>query len=276
MAILITGGKGFVGSALVSFLKKKGREVFLFEGDISDRESILKFNSVRHIDAIIHLAGVLNQKNVAIFRRINIEGTRNIVDLGKKIGVDKLIFVSSIRVLSSLSNPYIDSKREAEKIVKNSGLPYIILRPSIIYGPGDNKNIGLIIRVAKFMPLMPSLNFNMQPIFIDDIIKIIDACLEYQTETILNISGQEIITFDDVLRKLKSLNYKFYIINQPLLFSFVVKLISLFPLFPLTSWQVRGLFAKEVFSGSSWPELFNVNPTLFSEGILKTIETSKH
>lgn len=274
MAILITGGKGFVGSALVSFLKENGQEVILFEGDISNREEVLKFKSDRYIKAIIHLAGVLNKKNREAFRRINVEGTKNIVDLGKKIGVGRLIFISSLRVLSSFSDPYIDSKRKAEKIVVNSDLPYIILRPSMIYGPGNDKNIGFFIRVAKFMPIMPLLNFKMQPVFIDDIIKIISACLNYQSGTILDIAGPETITFADLLRNLKSLNYKFYIVNLPSFFSFAVKLFSFLPFFPLMPWQAKRLLSNEVFNGLSWSKSFNTKPTLFSEGILRTIVKS--
>jgi len=272
MAILITGGKGFVGSALVSFLEERGQTVILFERDISNRGEVLKFKPAQHINTIIHLAGVLNERDGGVYQRINIDGTKNIVDLGKKIGVDHLIFVSSIRVLSSFSDPYIDSKREAEKIIVNSGLPYIILRPSLIYGPDDDKNIGFFIKAAKCMPIMPSLNFKIQPIFIDDIIKIIDACLSYQSKTVLNITGREVITYDDLLKNLKSLNYKFYIVNLPVLFSFALRLFSFLPFSPFTPWQIRGLLSNEVFNSSSWPEIFNIKPTLFSEGILKTIK----
>ncbi len=270
MTILVTGGDGFVGSHLVPLLKEKGHGVILFEGDISKKESFrnLKFS---RIDSVIHLASVIKSRKKNLYQEVNVEGTKNIVEFSKEIKAGRFIFLSSIKVLSSLNDSYSDSKREAEKIVMNSGLSYLILRPSMIYGPGDEKNLGFLLRTARSLPFMPLLNFRLQPVFIDDIIKIIISCLDFKVNQIFNIVGRETINFGDLLKTLKSLRYKFFIIPMPLFFSFIIKIFSLLPFSPLTPWQVRGLISDEVFDGCDWPKIFSLKPTPFSEGLSKTI-----
>ena len=272
MAILITGQKGFIGSHLTSFLKKRGYSVILFEGDISDKESTNNFKIREKIDIVIHLAGVINKKKKDIFTKVNVGGAENIVELCRKLKARRIIFLSTIRVLSSFSNPYVNSKRKAEEIIINSGLPYIILRPAMVYGPGDLKNIGLFIRLSRFIPLMPMFDFRMQPIFIDDILKIIAACIDFPANAVLNITGPEIISFRDLLARLKSFGYKFYTVNMPSFFSFVIKTFSLLPFSPVPHWQIRGLLSDEIYQGSNWENLFHIEPVLFKDGLSKIIK----
>lgn len=271
MVVLVTGAKGFVGSRLVNFLKKKGYEVLSFEGDMTKQEDIQNFSANRKIEAVIHLAAVINAKKRVIFQKVNVEGTKRIIDLSRRLGAGRLIFLSSIRILSAARDTYIDSKREAEKIVVNSGLPYIILRPSMVYGPGDKKNIGFLLKLAKIMPMMPVFNFRMQPVFIDDLVKVISACLSVSASQTINIVGPEIITFADLLAHLKLLGFKFYKLNAPCFFSFLIKIFSFLPFFPLPRWQVKTLLADEIFEEHQWRELFKIKETPFIEGLSKTL-----
>ncbi|TSD02222.1 MAG: NAD-dependent epimerase/dehydratase [Parcubacteria group bacterium Athens0714_24] len=260
-----------MGSHLVKALKKMNHEVISFRGDISKKVN-LKISP--KIDVVIHLASVINKRNKNIYNEVNIRGTKNIIEFCKENNAGRFIFLSSIKVLSSLNDPYAVSKREAEKIVTGSGLPYIILRPSMIYGPGDKKNLGFLLKIAKFTPLMPLLNFRLQPIFVDDIIKIIVACFNLHPGQVFNIVGPETISFENLLKTIKSLRYKFFIISMPSFFSFIIKLFSFLPFSPLTPWQVKSLFSDEIFDGCAWSEIFSVKPTLFSQGLSKTIYTN--
>lgn len=267
MAILVTGGTGFIGSRLAEQLKKNGNEVVLFSGDISKKEDTRGFRGDEKVDVLIHLAAVISHKNKKILEGVNINGTNNVIEMGRRLGIKRLIFLSSIRVLSKSNDPYIDSKRAAEECVVNSGLPYIILRPSMVYGPGDNKNIGFLVKLAKILPIMPVLNFRLQPIFIDDLIKAICACLNLPVNQIINIVGPEVISFEIILNYLKEFGYKFWKINAPAFFSGLIRAISFLPFFPVTSWQTKTLLSDEVYKGDDWQKLLNINTTPFVEGL---------
>lgn len=271
MAILVIGGTGFIGSHLVVSLKKQGHEVILFNGDISKREDIEKFNGQQEISCVVHLAAVINSRDKDLFWRINVEGTKNIIDLSRRLSAGRLIFLSSIRAISAVPDPYADSKRAAEDLVIKSGLPYIILRPSLIYGPGDNKNISFLIRLAKRSPIMPVLPFRMQPLFVDDLIKAILACLNLPADQIINIVGTEIISFTDLWNRLKALGFRFYQVKAPKFFCFLLKLLSRFPFFPLTPWQIKTWQADEIFRDHSWPRILDIEATSFSAGLKKTL-----
>jgi len=270
MAILITGGKGFIGSRTIALLKEKGYEVVFFEGDIANRSQVLRSEPREKIEAVIHLAGAINKKDAGIFRRANIEGTENIVDFFKKNKVKRLIFLSSLKVLSGSNNPYVNSKKEAEKIIVNSGIPYVILRPSMVYGPGDKKNIGFLLKLAKILPIMPGLKFRMQLLFVDDLAKIIMESLSLPPNQIINIAGRT-VSYVDLLKAVRGLGYKFSIINWPNFFTLILKIICRFPFSPMPGWQMDSLLADEVFEEYRWREIFNIKETPFEEGISKTL-----
>ena len=273
MGILITGEKGFVGSRLAEFLKGSGRKVFFLEKDLIDREGILSCNFGEPIEAIVHLAGIIGGRKTEDFQRINVEGTRNIVDLGRKLGVKKIVFISSLRVISSRSDPYIDSKREAEKIVAESGLLYVILRPSLIYGPGDNKNITQLVRLMKCLPLVPAFNFSVQPVFIDDVAVAISKCLDLSASQVINMAGSQTVSYIDLANLLRAKGYKIKLLMAPRFFGVCLKLVSCLPFFPIAPWQAETLLTSEVFSEYYWKALLEIKETDFPDGLDKLLKT---
>lgn len=269
MAILITGAKGFIGSRLAILLKEHGSDIVFFEGDIANRSQVLGWRTNKNIDQVIHLANVTNKKYSQIFRDVNIEGTRNIVDYCKKNKIERLIFLSSLKVLSRLSNPYNESKREAEKIIIASGVPYIILRPSMVFGPGDRKNIGFLLKIAKILPLLPGLGFRLQLVYVDDLAKMMIASLKIESGQVINIAGQT-VSFADLLKSLKGFGYKFFIVSWPKFFALILKTAGRLGLMPMPAWQVDSLLADEIFDESNWHKIFNIKETSLREGLIKT------
>lgn len=268
MAILITGGTGFIGKCLVSFLEARGHEIILFVGDITKKEHIQSFVVNKKIEAVIHLAAAVNNRNINIFQKVNAEGTKNIIELCKRVGVDRLVFLSTIRVLSEEKNPYVDSKREAEQAVKASDMVYVILRPSMVYGPGDKKNIGFVLRYARFLRILPELNFRLQPLFVGDLVKVIEVSLVCHPSSVLNIAGPEILTFNEVLKNIQETSkQKILIINWPRVFGWLLRTMAFLPFFPIPRWQVNALAANYIFKGDDWERLFNIQATRFVDGL---------
>lgn len=274
MAILITGGTGFVGSALADFFKKNGQESVLLRADIADKKEVLNFKYGKPIETIVHLAGVISSKNNDVFKRVNVDGTRNIAELGKKLQVKRIIFISSLRVLSSFSDPYINSKREAEKIVVDSGLPYVILRPSIIYGPDDDKNIAFLLRLIKILPVVPIFDFRMQPIFVDDIVLAIARCLCLSASRVMDLAGTEIVSYRDIIGLLEAKGYKIRSVDAPRLFAALLKIFSWLPFSPMPSWQVKTLLSDEIFIRCQGWSLLDIKTTPFSDGLDKLFKNT--
>lgn len=268
---MITGERGFIGSHLVQYLQKLDFEIVFFNRDISDRKNFETFETDKKISAVIHLAAAVNKRSSEAFKKTNVEGTKNIIELCKHIQAERLIFLSSIRALSSRSDPYIDSKKEAEKIIRDSGLPHIILRPSIVYGPGDKKNLTLLVKRLKQLPFWPVFKFRMQPLYIGDLVQVIHKSLDLPPNSILKITGKEVISYTDLLDYMAELGYKRARINSPSFFNFLIKAMSRLPFSPFPRWQVETLFADEIYEGDQWSEKFNIKPTLFCEGIRQIV-----
>jgi len=185
--ILITGATGFLGSRLVEKISTiKGLEILatgrtLKTPNISNKSNLeyvlgnledIKFidSLTNGVDAIIHTAALSSQMgNPKDFHSTNIEVTKHLLIAAKAKRVKKFIFISSPSVyfrfkhqlelkesdiLPKPINSYSYSKREAEKLVESSGIPYVILRPRALIGRGDKVIMPRILRAHSEGRLM--------------------------------------------------------------------------------------------------------------------------
>lgn len=174
--ILITGASGFIGSFIVAEALERGMEVWaavrrtssrkyltdnrinFIELDFASRERLMEQLGGMKFDYVVHAAGVTKCIDEADFRRMNTDGTRNLVDalIGLHMPLRRFVFISSLSVYGAVheSQPYQDitendcphpntaygrSKLEAERYLDSIGndFPYIILRPTGVYGPRE-------------------------------------------------------------------------------------------------------------------------------------------
>lgn len=153
-AICLTGGSGFVGSAVLSALLERDYRVHAlvhsrplqvaderitsFSGGLFD-EAVLD-EAIAGCHAVIHLVGIIAQNPSAgvIFDRIHREGTRHIVDAARRRGVKRFIYISAAGARQDAPSQYHRTKYAAEQIVRAGGLDATIFQPSLIHGPGGN------------------------------------------------------------------------------------------------------------------------------------------
>jgi len=182
--ILITGGTGYVGKELlkslnaddVKILARKGslipKNYEAVYGDLMDKDSLVK--AVDKVDCVVHLAAVTHARNMSEFYKINVEGTKNLVEACKNSKVKRFIFISSMAVCRKYLDDYGKSKRDAEEIIKNSGLSYVILRPTMIYG-GDSEVIKRFISYVKKIPfIIPMIgkgSGKIQPVHVNCLVR---------------------------------------------------------------------------------------------------------
>ncbi|MBU3956612.1 NAD(P)-dependent oxidoreductase [bacterium] len=181
MKILLTGATGFIGKNLIAHLK--GHELFCLVRSPAKFESIKSDNifpvygditgelpDLPEVDFIIHNAGVVRCASKKYYE-VNSEGTAALLLKAKKLKtLKKFIFISSQAASgpAELTHPaeesdalhplsdYGKSKALAEKFVRESDLPYIILRPSAVYGPGDRDLFVTFRMVKKGLVFLPA------------------------------------------------------------------------------------------------------------------------
>jgi UDP-glucose 4-epimerase len=189
--ILVTGASGFIGSATVAALARDGHDVRAAvrqpRQSFPDGVTVVQHPDLAEafdwrplvdgIDQVVHLAGIAHIGrgiDAAVYDRVNRAATAQLAIAAAQAGVGHFIYVSSIRAQSGPSadhalterdlpaptDAYGSSKLAAEQTVRASGVPFTILRPVALYGPGVKGNFALLARAAaSFLPL-PLRDFN--------------------------------------------------------------------------------------------------------------------
>ena len=219
MRILVTGGSGVVGVGTVTELLKRGHEVRLLArhakddarqwpsgvtpivGDVSDVSSIR--GAADGCDAVMHVAGIVEESPPKVtFRRVNVEGTANIVAEAERAGVRRFVFVSSLGAQEGESD-YHRSKREAERIVERFAGNWTICRPGNVYGPGDGQ-ISVMLRLVRGVsPLVPRIGSGdqtFQPIWWEDLASALATVVERDDlgGEALDLAGGEVTSQNDL------------------------------------------------------------------------------
>lgn len=235
--ILVTGGTGLVGRHLVRALLANGHrvrclvrsvdiarqvlppEVELVRGDINDSEAANK--ACMGVDRLFHLVAVIREKGEVTFEHINVEGTLNLVIAAGQAGVKHFVHMSALGACDNPRYKYAYSKWRGEETVKQSGLAWTILRPSVIYGDG----FGFIDRMAQsleftprpFVPVPGKGTALFQPIAAEDVARCLVRIVENRSLTgkIIEIGGPEHLSYlqilDLLLDRMGEKRYKLFI-----------------------------------------------------------------
>lgn len=236
--ILVTGSSGFIGSAVISALAKAGHGVRaasrgptkITDPDriewmrLPDLESDFDWGPLLDgVDIVIHLAAIAHRSHAdsGDYARANRVATAKLAQACGRLGIKRLIFMSSIgaqtgsaadHVVTENDEPwpitaYDRAKLAAEEEIRRSGVPFTILRPVIIYGPGAKANIALIMRIAAFPVPLPFGAFNNRRslLSIDNLVQAIMVCLdgaETLNQTFI-VCDEEPITLAEMLTTLR-------------------------------------------------------------------------
>ena len=222
MRVLVTGGGGVIGQALLASLLRAGHEVRLFtrhageqarewpegvepwEGDVGDAASVK--GSAAGCQVIVHVAGVAREKPPhGTFERVNVKGTRHVVAEAMHSGRPRLIHVSSLGADRGRS-AYHQSKLEGEKIVRGYSGDWRIVRPGNVYGPGDEV-ISSLLTMVRTLPAIPVIDGGdqpFQPIWTEDLADAIAALAsrDDRDNRVLEVAGNEVITVNQLLDEL--------------------------------------------------------------------------
>lgn len=168
MTIALTGATGFVGQAVLDEAGRRGLAVRALTrrpqserpgvswvaGDLTSEAALGEL--VRGSDAVVHVAGLTNSREMSAFEAANVTGTASLIAAAKAAKVKRFVFVSSLAAREPGLSAYGASKSQAEKLVEASGLDWTIVRPPGVYGPRDVDYFEMF-RSARlgFVPLPP-------------------------------------------------------------------------------------------------------------------------
>lgn len=188
--VTVFGGSGFVGSHIVQELARRGCRVrvavrrpdlaghvrmFGFPGQIQPVQANLRFPdsvaaAVMGADIVVNLVGILFEKGRQTFDAVQHEGARVVAEAAKASGAARLIHMSAIGASESSPSRYARAKALGEAAVLEAFPGAVVIRPSIIFGPGDGffNLFGFLARVSPVMPLV-SGKTRFQPVYVADV-----------------------------------------------------------------------------------------------------------
>lgn len=223
--ILITGASGFIGRHLVQALTTQGLpcrvylpswrqkrlpwdtshkgEPEIVTGTILNEETL--FQAVSGVHTIIHLENALWWGRMRDLERIEIAGTRQLVTAARSARVGRIVYLSQLGASPSSAYMLHRIKGQAEEIVRGSGLAYTILRPGIVYGPGDAfiSHIAMMLSVNPLLFVMPGEGeVVLHPLYIDDLVRAVLVSLESLDvlDRTIEFGGMETISLADLIQ----------------------------------------------------------------------------
>jgi len=287
--ILITGGTGFIGRALVRHLFDSGYTVrtllrpsprtprlpkgvpvevaVVSLGDVRGLRAAL-----RDVETIIHLAGTEHQGRNANLLGTDIQGTRNLAEAAKGAGVERFIYLSHIGAERASAFPVLKAKGIAEEHIRKSGVPHTIIRSSIVYGPEDHfttKIARLIRRTPIFFPMPGDGQTRIQPLWVEDLV----TCLLWAMEnpkTINNtyeVGGSEYFTVRQTLETIMEVTGKRRMLvsmSPPFLRALVVTLETFIPNFSASSFWIDYFTIHRTCPVDNLPRTFGLMPARFT------------
>jgi len=244
---LITGAAGVMGARLTARLRKAGWSVRalvmpgdplrsrverlgceVVEGDVSDPSTLR--GVCDGVEQVFHLAAVIISHDPSVFERVNRNGTANMVTEARRSKVGHFVYVSSASVTYPRRTRYAESKLEAERIVENAGLPYTIVRPTLVYERGGGQELMMFLDYLKRFPIVPFIGSGAalkRPVWSEDVVDGLErlAGAAIARGKTYNFSGGEAIS----MRELAELLLRYH--DRPRL------------LLPVPVWACRALAA---------------------------------
>ncbi len=300
MFVFVAGGSGFVGGHLLKALKARGitgrclvrdpskaRLCEGFEPVAGDIDRELSPKIMEGVDMLVHLVGIVEEKWGQTFDAVHVKGTENLVNTALKAGVKSFFYQSALGASKEKKSAYMRTKAIAEEIVEDSGMPYVVFRPSLILGPWDkfSKQMVELIQSTPVVPVPGSGQTLFQPLYVEDwkkaFMKVLDR--EVAFDRTYELGGPEHLSFDQITRNyMEALGVKKMIVHVPvsviktgLHLMFLAKAAGVKSLPPISREQVELLGEDNVTDLDTMEKNFGFRPARIIDALKEFVPTSQ-
>ena len=222
--VTIFGGAGFIGTQVVQLLARRGYrirvavrrpdlaghvrplgavgQVMPIQANIRNRESVER--AIRGSSIVINLVGIGHESGKQRFRAVHAMGARNVAEAAKALGVNSLVHVSALGADMQAPSGYARTKALGETEVLTAFPSAVVIRPSIVFGPGDGffNRYGMLARMLPVLPVIGAKS-RLQPIYVGDVAEAICRAAEAGVKggKIYEIGGPEVATHKELVAR---------------------------------------------------------------------------
>ncbi len=297
MNVLVTGASGFVGSHVIDALLKAGHTVrglsrtepsgarrrrgaeYIGNVDITTSTTLTE-KMFEDVDAVVHLVGIIQEgRGGQTFQRIHVHGTGNVIDVAKRAGVvGRFVYMSALGSAPDAPAEYSRTKYAAEQEVERSGLPYTILRPSLVLGKDGEfvAQMGDLIKQGGLpfsfpFPVIPvpgTGENKFQPIYIDDLTACVTGALAQADTSYQNyeLGGATQVTFNELIAGMAArlgVHKPLFHAPVPALKVAATVMEALMPKPPVTRDQLANLGRDNITDSQAIEQVFGISPLTF-------------
>jgi uncharacterized protein YbjT (DUF2867 family) len=225
--ILVAGGTGFVGAGIVREMARRGKQIAVLtrdaaraakrfpeleinyrEGDVRDPGGLS--SALEGVEVVVGCvqfpnSPIENRRRGHTFEETDAAGTERLVAAAKAAGVRRYIYLSGAGAGPDAEYHWFRSKWRAETAVRESGITYVILRPSWVYGPED-RSLNRMLGMARALPFAPIIGDGnkqrLQPVFIDDVGRAVAEAVDKPAadNRVFDLGGPEVLTMNEIVR----------------------------------------------------------------------------
>jgi uncharacterized protein YbjT (DUF2867 family)/uncharacterized membrane protein YphA (DoxX/SURF4 family) len=218
--IFLTGATGFIGGHILRALVERGHAVTCLargpgagqidamaqpQVQVIDGEFTQPTSYVGHVaghDVVINAVGIIRATATASFDAVHTRGPIALFDAAAKLGVRKIVQISALGADDTAQSCYHRSKRAADRHLAALGVPYVVLRPSFVYGPGDQSmTFFASLAALPIAPVPGDGQYRVQPVHVDDLVRAVALAVERddQKDIAVDVGGADAISFDRML-----------------------------------------------------------------------------
>jgi uncharacterized protein YbjT (DUF2867 family) len=299
--ILVTGGTGFIGQALVRELVSAGRPVRLLLRPSPDSPRLPRGVAVeaavsslkderglraalKGVDVIFHLAGGARKGSRSDLEGIDVEGSRLLAEVSRQAGVERVFYLSHLGADRSSAYAVLKAKAIAEHFFTASGIGTTIFRTGPVIGAGDQFTTGLLnlLRLAPgVMPIPGDGESLVQPIWIDDLVACLLVALDdpQAVNRTFSVGGGEYLSFREVLEtlmKVAGIRRMLFKVQPAYIRMLSLWLEHTFPKFPISIFWLDYIASDRTCPVDILPRQFGVIPARFTDMLDHLLPAGRH
>ncbi|HEX5579642.1 MAG TPA: NAD(P)H-binding protein [Candidatus Limnocylindria bacterium] len=282
--VSVIGATGFVGRHVVARLQECGYTVRAVSrhgtrrADWADSVQPLAANvetgaglgaAMVGADAVVHLVAIPRESDGRTFAAVNVDGVRNVLQAMRAAGVRRIVHLSVLGVTDEPGYRYLSSKWRGEKLVRESGLDWVVLRPSIMFGPGDGffRLIDTTLRWwspgVVAIPATGTVRF--QPLAAADLAVAVERCLAEPARagSVYELGGPDYLTYPQLVDAVMAATDRRRLklpVPVPLLRALTYVSDRVLPVFPVSHDQVASLGRPNYTDADAFQATFGIAP----------------
>ena len=216
--VVVFGGTGFLGRQVIDKLGQHGHRAIAAtrhkpkhgewrEADVTDPASVRE--AVSGADAVVNCVGLYVESAGLTFDGIHVAGARTVAEAAREAGVTTLIHLSGIGADPASSSPYVSARGRGEEAVRTAFEKAMILRPSVMVGPGD-AFLSTLAGLPRWLPAVPLFgdgSVRLQPVSLHNVARAIRNAVEAHSGTggVFELGGASILSYRECVETVQNL-----------------------------------------------------------------------